>query len=154
MIDIAAYELNKYYGSNHVIKGITFEVNTGEKVGLLGKNGSGKTTLFKIFTGEEPYDSGSVSMASGKRIEMLAQIPVFGESETAEEILRSSFREVTDVYTEMKRLEGHTDPPALTRYGQLMAEYERLGGYETEVKLDKVCGGMNIDERLRKSVFS
>ena len=89
-----------------MIKGVTFEVNTGEKVGLLGKNGSGKTTLFKIITGEEPYESGSVSKASGRKIEMLAQIPVFGEEDTVEDILRSSFREVTDIYTEMKRIEG------------------------------------------------
>jgi predicted ABC-type ATPase len=45
MIDISANELNKYYGANHVLKGITFEVYSGEKIGLLGKNGSGKTTL-------------------------------------------------------------------------------------------------------------
>ena len=61
MIDISANEINKYYGSNHVLKGITFEIYSGEKIGLLGKNGSGKTTLFKIITGDEPYESGSLS---------------------------------------------------------------------------------------------
>jgi len=137
-----------------VLKGITFEVYSGEKVGLLGKNGSGKTTLFKVITGEEPYESGSISKASGKRIEMLAQIPVFGEADTVEDILRSSFQEVTSIFTEMQKIEGDESPSVLARYGHLMEEYERLGGYDTEVKLDKVCGGMHIDKRMRQSVFS
>ena len=152
MIDIAAYELHKYYGANHVLKGITFEVYSGEKVGLLGKNGSGKTTLFKALTGEEPCESGSVSKATGKKVEMLAQIPVFGEDDTAEDVLRSSFGEISDILAAMKKIEG--DPSALGRYGRRMEEYERLGGYDTEVKLDKVCGGMNIDGDMRKSAFS
>ncbi len=153
MIDLAAYELNKYYGSNHVIKGVTFEVYTGEKVGLLGKNGSGKTTLFKVLTGEEPYESGSVSKASGKRVGMMAQIPEFGENDTAEDILRASFQEISDIQAEMKEIEGDEDPSALLRYGHLLEEYERLGGYETEVKLDKVTNGIGIDEKMRKSLF-
>ena len=154
MIDIALSDVNKYYGSNHVIKGITFEINSGEKVGLLGKNGSGKTTLFKIVTGDEQYESGNISKASGRKIEMLAQIPVFDENDTAEDVLRSSFAEITDVYNAMKKIEGDAAPSVLARYGRLMEEYERLGGYDTEVRLDKICGGMNIDERFRNSLFS
>ncbi|MDR3119854.1 MAG: ATP-binding cassette domain-containing protein, partial [Clostridiales bacterium] len=139
MIDIALNGIHQYYGSNHVLKGISLEVYSGEKVGLLGKNGSGKTTLFKVITGKERYESGSVSKASGKKIEMLAQIPAFGENDTAEDILRSSFTETTDIFNAMKKIEGGADPAALARYGRLMEEYERLGGYDTEVRLDKIC---------------
>ena len=153
MLDIAINELNKYYGFNHVIKGVSFEVYSGEKVGLLGKNGSGKTTLFKTITGEEPYESGSVSKASGKKIEMLAQIPAFGENDTSEDVLRSSFLEINNVFKAMKAIEGNADPAILARYGRLMDQYEQLGGYETEVRIDKICGGMQIDEKLRTSPF-
>ena len=154
MIEIAANEINKYYGSNHVLKGITFEVYTGEKIGLLGKNGSGKTTLFKLVTGEEPFESGTLAKASGKKAELLAQIPAFGENDTCEDILRASFSETAEIFTEMKRIEGDTNPAVLVRYCRLLEEYELLGGYDTEVKLDKVCNGMGIDERLRSSPFS
>jgi len=154
MIDISASELNKYYGANHVLKGITFSINSGEKIGLLGRNGSGKTTLFKTITEEEPYESGNLSKASGKKIEILAQIPVFEENDTVEDILFSSFKEVLDVHEAMKKIEGDSNPAVLKRYGKLMEEYERLGGYEVEVKIEKICNGMNISEAMRKSLFS
>ena len=154
MTDISIYELNKYYGSNHVLKGISLEINSGERIGLLGRNGSGKTTLFKVITGEEYYESGNVTKATGKKVEMLSQIPAFDESDTVEDVLCSSFKEILDIYNAMKRIEGDSSPTALARYGRLMEEYERLGGYETEVKLEKICNGMKIDEGLRKSLFS
>ena len=154
MIDIAMNDVNKYYGANHVIKGISFEIYRGEKIGLLGVNGSGKTTLFKIITGAEFYESGTLSKAAGKKIEMLAQIPDFGESDTVEDILRSSFKEITDVYLAMKKIEGDGNPAILKKYGRLMEEYERLGGYDVEVKIDKICNGMNVDEAMRNSLFA
>ena len=154
MIDISVHELNKYYGSNHVLKGISFEIYRGEKIGLLGKNGSGKTTLFKVITEDEPYESGSLSKASGRKIEILAQIPSFGETDTVEKILYSSFKEITEIHGAMKKIEGNPEPAVLQRYGKLMEEYERLGGYDVDVKVEKIANGMNIGENLRKSPFS
>ena len=154
MIDISVHELHKYYGSNHIIKGITFEINSGEKVGLLGKNGSGKTTVFKMIAGDESYDEGTISKASGKKIEILTQIPTFAEVDTVEDIIRSSFTELTDIHEAMRKLEGDSDPKALARYGRLMEDYERLGGYEVESKIDKICNGMKIGKEMRGSLFS
>jgi len=153
MIDISVHELNKYYGSNHVLKGISLEIYSGEKIGLLGKNGSGKTTLFKVITGDEDYDGGSVSVSSSKKVEILAQIPIFAENDTVDDILRSSFNEITEIHQAMKKIEGDGDPAVLMRYGKLMEEYERLGGYDVEFKIEKICNGMNIGEELRKSPF-
>jgi ATPase subunit of ABC transporter with duplicated ATPase domains len=137
-----------------VLKGISFEVYGGERVGLLGRNGSGKTTMFKVITGEEYYEGGTVTKASGKKVEMLSQIPVYGDGDTVEDVLRSSFKEVYGVYGAMKRIEGDGSPQALQRYGRLMDEYERLGGYDTEVKLEKICNGMNIGGGMRGSLFA
>jgi len=153
MIDIAVHELHKYYGANHVLQGVTFEINSGERVGLLGKNGSGKTTLFRIMAEDEPYESGDVARAKGKKIEILAQIPVFAESDTVDGVLRSSFKEIIEIHEVMKQAEGDCDPAVLMRYGTLMEEYERLGGYEVEFKIEKICNGMNIGEEMRDSPF-
>jgi len=153
-IDISVHELNKYYGANHVLKGISLEVYSGEKIGLLGKNGSGKTTLFKVLAEDEDYESGTLSKGSGKKVEMLAQIPQFGEGDTVDDILRTSFEEVTRVYTAMKAIEGDPDPAVLDKYGRLMEDYERLGGYDVEYKIDKICNGMNIPQHMRDSEFA
>jgi len=153
MIDISVHELNKYYGSNHVLRGITLEIYKGEKVGLLGKNGSGKTTLFKVIAEDEPYDSGSISKASGKKVEILAQIPAFDEHDTVEDILRSSFAEITGIHKAMKKIEGDGTLSVLARYGKLMEEYERLGGYDVETKIEKICNGMNIGDNMRNALF-
>ena len=154
MIDISMHDLNKYYGSNHVIRGVTMEIYKGEKIGLLGKNGSGKTTLFKIITDAEPYDGGSISKAAGKKVEILAQIPVFADDVTVGDILRSSFAEVSEIYDAMKKIEGDGTPSVLARYGKLMEEYERLGGYDVDFKLEKICNGMNIGEDMKGSRFN
>jgi len=153
VIDLSVHGVHKYYGSDHVIKGISFEVNSGEKVGLLGKNGAGKTTLFKMITGSERIDEGSVLVASDKKVEVLAQIPTFTEFETVEEILRSSFTEITEIHQTMQQLVGNSNPKILARYGRLMEEYDRLGGYEVDSRIDKICNGMNISQGLRKSSF-
>ncbi len=78
MIDISVSDLVKSFqvGEN-VLNGVTFHVNEGERVGILGKNGSGKTTLFKILTGEYDYDEGQVTLAPGKRSGLISQIPVY-----------------------------------------------------------------------------
>lgn len=160
MIDIAVQELNKYYGSNHVIKGISFEIFRGERAGLIGKNGSGKSTLFKVISGKEGYESGSVMKASEARVEVLEQIPVFDGGCTVENILRSAFEELFTISEEMRRLEiqiqnAHdaADKP-LARYGRLQTQYEAMGGYEFESRIDKVCNGMKIDDVMRHQLFA
>ncbi len=169
MTDIAVQELNKYYGSNHVLRGISFEIFKGEKVGLIGKNGSGKTTLFKVVSGVEGYESGCVIRAQGKKIEVLEQIPVYDEGYTVEQVLNSAFDELSGKWEEMRSLEeriqscdtglqtneaGDTGlEKLLSRYGRLQTEYEALGGYETESRIDKVCNGMKISAAMRSQLF-
>ena len=76
MIDIAVNDLQKEYQVGQpVLTGLTFQVDTGERVGILGKNGAGKTTLFRILTGQEEADGGTVTLAPGKRLGLISQIP-------------------------------------------------------------------------------
>lgn len=79
--------LSKSYGQNTLFRDVSFSINAGERVGLVGRNGHGKTTLFKIFTGEEEADSGSVSGPRGYRIGHLSQHLSFQSPTVIEEIL-------------------------------------------------------------------
>ena len=92
MIDIAVRDIIKEYEVGEpVLNGLTFQVDTGERVGILGRNGSGKTTLFRILTGQEHADSGDVIIASGKRLGLISQIPVYPVGYTVEDVLRTAF---------------------------------------------------------------
>ena len=76
---------------NNILDGITFQVETGERVGPLGRNGAGKSTLFKILTGEMDYDEGEVVIAKGRRLGLISQIPVYPVGFTVEDVLNTAF---------------------------------------------------------------
>ena len=78
MVDISVRGVRKAFEQDkEILRGVTFEINEGEHVGLLGKNGGGKTTLFRIITGELEPDAGEVVIGTGKRVGVMTQIPVF-----------------------------------------------------------------------------
>ena len=95
MIDISVKDLVKSFDEDgNLLDGISFDVQSGERVGLLGKNGAGKTTLFKILTGEMDYNSGEIAFAQGKKVGLISQIPVYpaeyhGERRAARGVLRA-----------------------------------------------------------------
>ena len=77
MIDITVTDLVKSFDQEkRILDGLTFQVQAGERVGLLGKNGAGTTTLFKLLTGAMDCDSGQVVVATGRRVGLISQFPV------------------------------------------------------------------------------
>ena len=91
MIDIDVKNLKKSFEVGHdVLSGLSFEINAGEHVGILGANGSGKTTLFRLLTGEYSPDEGSIAIHRGRRIGLISQIPVYPEGWTTEDVLREA----------------------------------------------------------------
>ena len=92
MIDISVSNLVKEFEvGNKILNGLTFQVDTGERVGLLGPNGCGKTTLLRILTGVMDYDEGDVVLAPGKRLGLISQIPVYPAGYTVEDVLATAF---------------------------------------------------------------
>lgn len=94
MIDISLHNVKKSFGGVEILRGVSFDVQSGERVALLGPNGAGKTTLLRILTGALEPDEGEVVLATGKRIGLISQIPVYPEGYTTEDVLRSAVRTV------------------------------------------------------------
>ena len=159
MIEIQVNGLVKSFevGKN-VLDGLTFQIDQGERVGLLGRNGAGKTTLFKILTGELDYDQGQVTVGQGRRLGLISQIPVYPAGYTVEDVLRSAFSRLQKLAEEMEALaarmaEGDTDPATLRRYGALSEKFEVFGGYDTDVAVNKIANGLSISDDQRKQLF-
>ena len=159
MIEIQVNNLVKSFEVGHnVLDGVTFQIDQGQRVGLLGKNGAGKTTLFKILTGELDYDEGTVTISPGHRMGLISQIPVYPEGYTVDDVLRSAFGRLHALTAEMEELAGRmaageTDPAILKRYGSLSERFEVFGGYDTDVAISKVANGLSISDDMRGRLF-
>lgn len=159
MIDIAVNNLVKSFTiGEELLKGLTFQVNEGERVGILGRNGCGKTTLFKLLTGEYEQDEGEISIAPNKRLGLISQIPVYPLGCTVDDVLDDAFVRVHRMEHEMESLAakmaaGDASDEVLNRYDHLSAEFERAGGYDIAVQMNKVCNGLGITAEMRKQPF-
>ena len=159
MVDIFVKDLVKSFevGKN-LLDGLSFEVQQGERVGLLGKNGAGKTTVFRILTDEIGYDDGTVEIAPGKKVGLISQIPRYPVDYTVEDVLRCAFRELRDIQRKMERLEKQMMEDAsesvLKEYDKLSNRYEIGGGYDMDVNVDKICNGLGIPGQMRSQQFS
>ena len=160
MIEIQVKDLVKSFEVGHnVLDGLTFQIDQGERVGLLGKNGAGKTTLFKILTGELDYDEGQVTLAPGRRLGLISQIPVYPPEYTVEDVLRTAFSRQQALAEEMRALEarmaaGESDSDILRRYDRLSERFMAFGGYDTDVAVNKVANGLSIPDSQRSQLFS
>ena len=158
MTDISVNGLVKSFelGKN-ILDGLSFDIAEGERVGILGHNGCGKTTLFRILVGEIDYDDGSVSVASGKRIGLISQIPVYPPDWTTEDVLRDAHRELYAISARLeelaKQMENDSSERLLAEYDRLSEDFRRMGGYEMEVDSNRVANGLDIPQRMREQLF-
>ena len=158
MVDISVNNLTKFFviGEN-LLEGLSFDVQEGECVAILGRNGCGKTTLFRILTGEMDYDDGEVYVNPNKRLGLISQIPRFPAGFTVEDVLRSAYAEIVKVRSKMEALElamanGATQEQ-LREYDSLTNRFQAGGGYEMDVQVDKICNGLGITAEQRTQAF-
>ena len=159
MIEISVSNLAKEFEvGKKILDGLTFQIDSGERVGLLGPNGCGKTTLLRILTGEVTPDEGEVAIAPGRRVGLISQIPVYPEGYTVEDVLDTAFTPLRELEKELEQLsgrmaEGESDSALLARYDKLSAAFQSGGGYERDTNKNKVCSGLSISPKMRAQAF-
>ncbi len=160
MIELSVNNLMKYYGANQLFQNISFEIQSEERIGLIGQNGSGKTTIMKILMGYEDYQGGTISLKKGNKMGYLNQIPNYEEGTTTLEVLHMAFEEMYLIQKQMREmeiqmeiLEGTQLEKAVLNYSKLIEQYEHGGGYDIEIKVNKITEGLAIDEKMKDMLF-
>jgi ATPase subunit of ABC transporter with duplicated ATPase domains len=151
---IAFSDVSKQYGRQILFVDASFQLNPGEKVGLVGPNGSGKTTLFRMITGEEQPDEGEVSVPKKLTIGYFRQdVSEMSGRSVLDEAIAGSGR-LGALHHELEELErGLSDPEKageldriLARFGEVQEEYDHLGGYALESRTREILHGLGFED--------
>jgi ATPase subunit of ABC transporter with duplicated ATPase domains len=151
---ISLSHVSKQYGRQILFVDASFQLNPGEKVGLVGPNGSGKTTLFRMIVGEEQPDEGDVSIPRRLTVGYFRQdVEEMSGRSVLDEAIAGSGR-VGDLHHELEALNAAMADPAqageldtiLDRFGHVQEEYEHLGGYALESQAREVLHGLGFDD--------
>ena len=151
---ISLSHISKQYGRQVLFVDASFQLNPGEKVGLVGPNGSGKTTLFRMIAGEEVPDEGDVSVPKKLTIGYFRQdVEEMSGRSVLDEAIAGSGR-LGSLHHELEDLQHAMADPAragdmdaiLVRFGEVQEEYEHLGGYALENRTREVLHGLGFDD--------
>src|ERR1022692_4728155 len=151
---ISFSNINKQYGKQLVFVDASFQLNPGEKVGLVGPNGAGKTTLFRMVVREESPDEGEVSVPKKltigyfrQDVEEMKGRPVLDEAIAGSGRAGDLHHELEDLHRAMNDPErAHDMDRILARFGEVQEEYEHLGGYGLEAQAREVLRGLGFED--------
>ncbi len=144
--------ISKHYGNKLLFKNGSFQINTGEKIGLVGPNGAGKTTIFRLITGEQTVDEGQVTKPDRITVGYFAQNIEDLRGRSAFEEVKSAAGRIAEVSTRLRDVEQKLATElseiemtkAIDQYGELQEEFERLGGYDLESRVAEILTGLGI----------
>ncbi|MBV2168433.1 MAG: ATP-binding cassette domain-containing protein [Bdellovibrio sp.] len=145
--------ISKQHGNKILYRNGSFQINAGEKIGLVGPNGAGKTTIFRVITGEEGIDGGTISKSDRTVIGYFSQNIEEMKGRSALEEVKSAVGNITEMQSRMQECEAKLADPdldaddmtkILEEYGELQAEFERLGGYDLESRAAEILTGLGI----------
>lgn len=148
MIVLSVKDIGKTYGVDTILEGVSFHVNQGDRIGIVGANGAGKTTLLNILTGEMSHDSGEIYISQNTTIGYLKQKDQFNSDSTVIEEVNRIFidmqameHEMTELSHEISRL-GEKAGEMMDRYAKLQDVYKNRGGYTYKSEINGVLNSM------------
>jgi ATP-binding cassette, subfamily F, member 3 len=144
--------VTKHYGKKVLYRNGSFQINEGEKIGLVGPNGAGKTTIFRLLVGEERPEEGRISKPERTVIGYFSQDIEAMQGRSALEEVKAAVARVPEIQKRLVVLEAQLCEPleddemakVLEEYGELQSEFERLGGYDIESRAAEILTGLGI----------
>ena len=160
MIILNVNKIAKNFGYEQLFDDVTFSLNEGESVAIVGPNGCGKSTILKIIAGIEKPDKGTVSIKKFAKVGYLDQLGSYvDDSRIVYEIIKDAFSEINKIDKQIKEYEkdiekGNNDQKLLERYCDLIENYTNMGGYELDAKINTVVNGLNLDEKILNQPYN
>lgn len=144
--------VTKQYGPKVLYRDASFQINAGEKIGLVGPNGAGKTTVFKVITGDEGIDEGTISKPDRLVVGYFSQNIEDMRGRSAIDEVKAANAQVPVIQKRLAEIEAQLAEPMdddamakiLEEYGELQATFERLGGYDLDAKAAEILTGLGI----------
>lgn len=166
MIMLSCNNVSKSFGVETILEDISFSVNEGDKIGIVGVNGTGKTTLFKVITGIFPHDKGDIFTSKNCRLGYLEQNTNFYSEKTIYDEVVSVFSDLIEAEEELRSLEhqiaslsakepssGDQLKKAMDTYGKKYEEFEKKNGYAYKSEVRGTLKGLGFsDEEMNKPV--
>ena len=163
MIILDVNKLSKDFGYGQLFEEVSFSLNEGESISIVGPNGCGKSTLLKLIAGEYLPDSGVVNIKKGATVAYLDQTSSDRvDDRTVDEVVKDAFVEIRKMEANIKWYEKVMENPeseeqynkALNTYCKLVEEFSLMGGYDIDVEVGFVCSGLKISDQMRKQVYT
>ena len=163
MIILDINKVSKSFGFGKLLDSISFSINEGERVAIVGQNGSGKSTLLKMIAKIEKVDEGTISIKKDAVVEYLEQGDVADTWKgKCIDILKSAFEKLNNMHEHMQELESKLSSTTnaeelnvlVRQYSNLQEKFMLLGGYDIDLQINTVVNGLKIDKTLLDREFS
>ncbi len=163
MIILDVNKLSKNFGYEQLFEGVSFSLNEGESISIVGPNGCGKSTLLKMIAGIERADSGSVSIKKGASVAYLDQTASDKvDDRQVVDVLKDAFVKINELARTLKKYEEIMANPSsqaeydktIEKYCRVMEEFSSIGGYDVDVAIDTVCSGLKINDAMMSQPYS
>lgn len=159
MIIIDVNKLAKNFGYGSLFEDVSFSLNEGESLAIVGPNGCGKSTILKIIAGLESTDKGMVNLKKGAKVAYLDQLgSTMDDDRTVYEILKDAFADINAVEKQVKEYERKVSEEysevVLEKYCALLEKFNLMGGYEVDVKINTVINGLELNPTMLEQSYN
>ena len=163
MIILDVNKLSKDFGYGRLFDSVSFSLNEGESISIVGPNGCGKSTLLKMIMGLVKIDSGTINIKKGARVAYLDQTgSSIDDDRCVYEVLKSAFVELNSMQEKINEFQqklnldlGEQEYNAvMTKYCNLLEKFSYLGGYDIDTNINTVVDGLNIDKNLLNQSYN
>lgn len=163
MIILNVDKVSKSFGYGVLFENISFSLNEGEAISIVGPNGCGKSTLLKMIAGKEKVDSGFINIKKNAKVAYLDQVgSSINDERSVYEFLKDAFADLNDMHKRLKNLENQMNTEVdeneqnklMIRYCNLIEKFSLNGGYDIDININTVIDGLKIDRSILNKSFN